>query len=120
MARALLRFQSGAVAVFDAMRAGFQRGRREDFRVTGSQAEIVIEKGREGRVLWFDGDTPDGRELGPKGREAAFGLELDDFAGAVLDGGSPAASAAYSLGELRTALAMYRSAETGRWEKVWP
>lgn len=29
------------------------------------------------------------------------------------------ATAFPSLGELRTALAMYRSAETRRWEKVW-
>jgi predicted dehydrogenase len=42
-----------------------------------------------------------------------------DFASAVLHGTPPAAPPAYALGELRLALAMYRSAETQRWEKVW-
>ncbi len=121
LARALLRFESGVVAVFDAVRAGFQAGPREDFRITGNIGEIVIEKGREGRALFFDRETPAGREIvtGGKRREIAFGLELDDFAHAVLEGRPPVAGPEHSLGELRTALAMYRSAESRQWEKVW-
>lgn len=121
LVRALLRFESGVVAVFDALSVGFEVGPREEFRVTGSAGEIVIEKGREGRVLFFDRDTPKGRQImAPgKGRQAGFGLELDDFAHAVLEGRPPAAGPEYSLGELRTALAMYRSAESRQWEKVW-
>jgi predicted dehydrogenase len=49
----------------------------------------------------------------------AYGLELADFARAVLDGTELAAGPEESLGELRTALAMYRSAESRQWEKVW-
>ena len=96
-------------------------GARGDFRVTGSAGEIVIEKGREGRVLHFGHDYPTGREIvtGGKRREMAFGLELDDFAHAVLEGRSPVAGPEYSLGELRTALAIYRSAQSRQWEKVW-
>ena len=45
--------------------------------------------------------------------------EWRDFVSAVEQGTSPEAPAAYALGELRLALAMYRSAETKRWEKVW-
>lgn len=124
LARALLRFESGAVAVFNALRAGFEvrpREGREEFRVTGTKGEIVIEKGREGRVLFFDRNTPEGREIMAKGkgREVAFGLELDDFSRAVLEGRPLAAGPKYSLGELRAALAMYRSAVSRRWEKVW-
>jgi UDP-N-acetyl-2-amino-2-deoxyglucuronate dehydrogenase len=121
LARALFRFESGVVAVFDALRAGFEVGPREDFRITGTAGEIVIEKGREGRVLFFDRDTPKGRDIMPegKGHKAGFGLELDDFSYAVLEGRPLAAGPEYSLGELRTALAMYRSAESRRWEKVW-
>ena len=37
----------------------------------------------------------------------------------MLHGTAPAAPPEYALGELRLALAMYRSAETRRWEKVW-
>jgi hypothetical protein len=37
----------------------------------------------------------------------------------VLDGTTPAAPPEYSLGEMRTALALYASVKSGRWEKVW-
>jgi len=44
---------------------------------------------------------------------------LADFAHAVQHGTELAAGPEESLGELRTALAMYRSAESRQWEKVW-
>jgi len=44
---------------------------------------------------------------------------MADFAQAVLEGTPLAAGPEESLGELRTALAMYRSAESHKWEKVW-
>ena len=57
--------------------------------------------------------------MGGSGREAAFGYELADFTHAVLEGKPLAATPEYSLGELRTALAICRSATTRQWEKVW-
>jgi predicted dehydrogenase len=42
-----------------------------------------------------------------------------DFARAVSTGTDLVAGPEESLGELRTALAMYRSAESRQWEKVW-
>ena len=45
--------------------------------------------------------------------------ELADFAAAVLDDKALDAGPEQALGELRAALAIYRSAETGRWEPVW-
>ena len=50
---------------------------------------------------------------------ASFGYELHDFSRAVLEGKPLEAGPEYSLGELRTALAIYRSAESKQWEKVW-
>jgi len=44
---------------------------------------------------------------------------ITDFEQAVLDGKPLAAGPEVSLGELRTALAIYRSAKTRQWEKVW-
>jgi len=41
------------------------------------------------------------------------------FEAALLDGAPLPVDAAYALGELRAALAMYRSAETQQWEPVW-
>ena len=121
LARALLRFRSGVVANFDAIRAGAVHGAGDEFRITGTLGEIVVERRGQGRLLVYDAANPQGEALLSKddGRRDAFGLELRDFECAVLDGAPLAASPEYSLGELRTALAMYRSAETKRWERVW-
>ena len=71
--------------------------------------------------MLYTKEHPDGRFLLEKdaGRSASFGYELQDFALAVLEGKTAEAGPEYSLGELRTALAIYRSAETGQWVKVW-
>ena len=122
LTRALLRFQSGVVAGFDTLYAGAVNGTGEEFRVTGTLGEIIIEKGLQGRLLLFDKAHPDGQVLLDNkwaGRHASFGYELVDFANAVFHGTPLAAGPAYSLGELRTALAIYRSAASRQWEKVW-
>ncbi|MCX6048488.1 MAG: Gfo/Idh/MocA family oxidoreductase [Chloroflexi bacterium] len=121
LTRALLRFQSGVVAVFDAISAGAFIGPGEEFRITGTQGELIIERGLHGRLLLFNQAHPEGQLILTKGngRDASFGYELDDFSGAVLDGTALAAAPTYSLGELRTALAIYRSATSRQWEKVW-
>jgi predicted dehydrogenase len=120
--RSLLRFESGVVALFDTLYGGAVLGTGEEFRVTGTKGEIMIERGQQGRLLLFDAAHPDGQLLATnkwEGRQAAFGYELADFAQAVLTGTSMAASPEYSLGELRTALAIYRSATSKQWEPVW-
>jgi predicted dehydrogenase len=48
----------------------------------------------------------------------SYAGEMADFAAAVLDGTPLAAGPEAALGELRAALAMYRSAASGRWEKA--
>ncbi len=120
--RALLRFDSGVVALFDTLYGGAVLGPSEEFRVTGTAGEILIERGQQGRLLLFDKAHPEGETLLTnlwEGRAAAFGYELADFAQAVLTGSTLAASPTYSLGELRTALAIYRSAASKQWETVW-
>jgi len=121
LTRALLRFESGALAVFDTLHGGAYHGGGEEFRITGTRGEVIIERGSGGKVWLYDETHPKGEAILEKrdGRMAAFGYELADFAGAVLDGTPLAAPPEFSLGELRTALAIYRSAQTRRWEKVW-
>lgn len=121
LAHALFRFRSGKLAVFEALRAGSVRAPGESFRVTGTDGVVVIEKGHAGRALLYDQAHPQGRDLLEESemREDAFGLELADFCRAVLDGTELVAGPEESLGELRTALAIYRSAESRQWEKVW-
>ena len=120
-AQALFRFQSGVVASFNALLHASPVGNTEDFRITGSQGELVIEHGREGRLLLFNAANPAGTTIMHTfpGKVDSYGTELHDFSQAVLEGTALAASPAFSLGELRTALAMYRSVESGCWEKVW-
>ena len=120
-AHAIFRFESGVIATFDALQSTGAVGPVEDFRVTGTEGELVMERGREGRLMLYNGEHPGGLAVMSafEGKAASYGVELHDFSCAVLDGTDPAASPAFSLGELRTALAMYRSVESGRWEKVW-
>ena len=120
-AHALFRFQSGVTATFDALLHASPVAATEDFRITGSDGEIVIEHGAEGRLLLVNAAHPQGQVVMRTfpGKVDSFGAELHDFSLAVLEGKSLAAGPAFSLGELRTALAMYRSVTSGRWEKVW-
>ena len=88
------------------------------FTVTGTRGELTVEG--SGWVKLFDGTDWKGTEVGTRGGYIqSYEAELADFAAAVATGSPPAATAEYALGELRLALAMYRSAESGRWEKVW-
>ena len=59
------------------------------------------------------------REDVPQGYMLSYQGQAADFAAAVLRDQPFAASPEFSLGEVRTALAMERSADTRCWEKVW-
>ena len=120
LVRALFRFQSDKVAGFDAMMVTTVFAPEPWWRVTGTKGEIVIEGGFAGGIRLFDGDHREGRLMAePQGYAKSFGPELDDFAEAVLHDRPLAAGPEQAIGELRTALAIYRSVESRRWEKVW-
>lgn len=122
LAHAIFRFRGGVTATFDALLGVGPGAPTEDFRITGAAGEIVAERGNGGRLLLYDAVHPQGEVLLDSfaGRADAFGVELNEFSRAVLHGEPLSASPEYSLGELRTALAMYRSAESGRWESPEP
>lgn len=118
LVRSLLRFRSGVVASFDALLSEAPLSPEPLFRITGSRGEITIDG--LGRATVFDADHRRGRSEGePGGYMKSYAGEFEDFAAAVLDGRPLAAGPEVALGELRTALALYRSAETRSWEKVW-
>ena len=120
LARALLRFRSGKVAIFDAMMIDTVFAPEPWWRITGTKGEITIDGGFEGGIKLFDPENRRGRLLmEPRGYPQSFGPELADFSTAVLDGKALRAGPEQALGELRTALAICRSAESSRWEKVW-
>ena len=120
-AQALIRFDSGVTASFHALLSAGVMAPTEDFRITGTTGEIVIERGRNGRLMLFNENGPEGISVMDafRGKVDSYGFELEDFASAVLDSKTLEASAEYSLGELGTALAMYRSVKSQNWEKVW-
>ena len=122
LARALIRFQSGKIAAFDAMMLDTVLGPDPWWRIIGTQGEIILDSGFGGLggVRLFDAEHRDGLQVQTaQGYAKSFGPELLDFARAVLEGKELEAGPEHALGELRTALAMYRSAETRKWEKVW-
>jgi predicted dehydrogenase len=85
--------------------------------VTGSGGELVVEA--FGAVRLFDGSDPKGVVIAEGNYFQSYAGQIADFEAAVLDGRAPAAPAEYAMGELRGALAMYRSAESRQWEPVW-
>jgi predicted dehydrogenase len=118
LCRALIRFDSGVVATFDAMLATGAVANQPFFTLTGTRGEVTFDA--SGQVKLFDGSDWKGTNVGePGGYWKSYEGEWLDFASAVLHGTPPAVPAEYALGELRLALAMYRSAETKRWERVW-
>ncbi|HLN41058.1 MAG TPA: Gfo/Idh/MocA family oxidoreductase [Acidimicrobiales bacterium] len=117
MCRALCRFDSGVVASFDAVLSPGPVAPLPLFQVTGTRGELVIDV--LGRVKLYDGSDPRGAVVGQGGYLQSYEHQMAAFEAAVLDGVSPTVGAEYSLGELRAALAMYRSAVSGRWEAVW-
>ena len=121
VAQAILRFESGVFGTFQAVQSTGRLAPIEDFRITGTKGEIVIERGREGRLMLYNEDNPSGKNVMSafESKAASYGVEIADFASYVLDDTPLAAPPEFALGELRTAIAMYRSVRTRQWEKVW-
>ena len=120
LVHALLRFRSGKVATFDALMTDSPLGPENWWRITGTEGEIIVDGKMEGGMRLFNGAHRSGLEVqAPQGYAKSFGLELEDFCRAVLEGCPLRAAPEEALGELRTALAIYRSASSGKGEKVW-
>jgi len=121
LAQALLRFKSGLVASFLALTSPGSLSDIPWFRVMGTEGELLIRGGFDaGGVELYDDDHPEGKPIeGTHGYFHSFKPELEDFAALVLDGKPLLAEPEKALGEMRTALALYRSAQSGSWESVW-
>lgn len=117
LVRSLCRFDSGVVASFDAVLSPGPTAPLPLFQITGSRGEIVIDV--LGRVKVYDGTDFGGTVVGQGGYMQSYERQMAQFEAAVLDDAGSTVGAQYALGELRGALAMYRSARSGRWESVW-
>ncbi len=116
LCRALCRFPNGVVASFDAVLGIAAGATVPRFQITGTAGEIVIDA-TDVRLIGPQGGL--GASMGESGYLRSYEGEWRDFESAVLDGTPLAASAAYGVGELRGAIAMYRSAQSRHWERVW-
>ena len=110
LCRALCRFEGGVVASFDALFGVAAGTHVPRFQLVGSTGEVVIDAAE---VRLFDAAGGTGTVVGESGYLRSYEGEWQDFEAAVLDRTPLAASAEYGVGELRGALAMYRSAEWG-------
>ena len=119
--RMLMKFASGTVGVLTSQHVMHTAGPIELFRVTGTEGELQITGGRNGQLILFNKQHPRGEVImnAAEGKINSYGAEIKDFCEVVLDDKTMAATPAFSLGEFRTAQALYRSIESGRWEKVW-
>ena len=119
--RMLMKFQNGSVGVLTCQNVMHASGPTDMFRVTGTRGELQITGGRDGQLILFNKDHPRGESImnAVEGKMNSYGAEIKDFCEVVLDGTTMAAPPEYSLGEFRTAQALYKSIESGRWEKVW-
>lgn len=118
LVRALLRFRSGVVATLDGIMREPPFVPEPMFRITGTRGEITVE--RSGFAVLWTQQHPQGERIGAEGGYLrSFPSQFAEFEAAVLDGVPLAAGPEVAVGELRTALAIYRSAETGQWERVW-
>lgn len=120
LCRSLGRFDSGAVASFDVTLTPGAAALEPFFQVTGTTGELVVEALGEVR-LWdgAPGTELTGTVVARGNYMHSYGAQIAAFEAAVLDGTPPPVAPEYALGELRAALALYRSAESGQWEPVW-
>jgi len=118
MVKALFKFKSGKFASFDAIKADTFFAPDPWWRILGEKGEIVIS---DDGIKLYTKENPNGKlELDPpRGYLGSFTPELADFALVVQGRKTPAAGPEMSLGELRTALAIYHSAKSNLWAKVW-
>ena len=89
------------------------------FRITGSDGELVLGKGGFG-VYLFNQNFPEGKKvLEDHGYLSSFYHQFDDFYQCVKKPGrDPSANAEFSIGEMKTALAMEKSDLEGQWIEI--
>ena len=119
--RMLMKFENGSAGMLTCQNVMYAAGPADVFRVTGTEGELQITGGRDGQLLLFNKEYPRGEVImnAVEGKMNSYGEEIKDFCEVVLDGRTMAATPEFSLGEFRTAQALYRSIKSGRWEKVW-
>jgi predicted dehydrogenase len=129
LCHALLRFESGKIASFQAtvLSKSARMAHTEEpfFRLIGQEGDIVIAGTSlhgEGSVKLFTEEHPDGKEMmdvssgAPLGYMDSFGPQLENLVAAVRNEAPLHRDASYAVNDIRVAQAIYRSNATGLWE----
>ena len=92
-------------------------------RVLGTLGEVRVVNSEAGNaepdVVLFTDENPHGKVIEHPEYKEHHGLLLEDFASTILHGKTQGVGAEDSLGESLTAMAIYRSDESGEWESVF-
>ena len=86
-------------------------------RVVGTAGELRVVS--SSTVVLYNAEHPDGKLVAAADDKITHGLLLHDFASAILHNTYTGVTAADSLGECLTALAIYKSNESGQTEPVF-
>ncbi len=121
LSHAILKFESGVIAHLECLKSNNMVGPINDFRITGTKGELLVQRARDRKLVAYTAEHRAGETIvvAEDCNANAYGYEIQDFAEHVLRDRPLAATGEYSLGEFRTAQAIYRSAESGKWENVW-
>lgn len=124
MTQALICFESGVTAIFEAILAPGAISEQPFFCIQGTKAEVQIDGFAGGARLFTiqDGkmieEDLNGEFSGAIGWDTGYAGEMLDFAQAVLHQKTPEAGAAEALEDLRLMLALMKAAKSGQWEDV--
>eukprot|EP00927_Polykrikos_kofoidii_P067367 TRINITY_DN62862_c0_g1_i1.p1 TRINITY_DN62862_c0_g1~~TRINITY_DN62862_c0_g1_i1.p1 ORF type:complete len:390 (+),score=66.10 TRINITY_DN62862_c0_g1_i1:78-1247(+) len=121
MVHALLRNAQGLTSTFEGILVPSAISNQPFFVIQGSKGEIVIDGWPNAAPCKLHTEGADGlvtTELSNRGWDEGYTGELADFAAAVLDGKELESGPEQALADLATILTMFKSAHTGRWERV--
>lgn len=113
-------FKSGKSAIYESMLAPKGISDQPFFTIQGSLGELVLD-GFEGGCH-LHRLSPSGEavvsEICHEGWDAGYRGEYEDFVAATLDGAECQGAASEAVEDLRVLVALFRAAESGRWERV--
>ena len=116
LSQAIFAFDNSITAIFEGILTEKTMFSKDyPFRITGTSGEVMV--GPEGYGVYvFDEEHPDGFQLfGRHGYVSSFYYQFHDFYSCIVSGKTPDASAEYSLGEMKVAIAMEKS----NTERMW-
>jgi len=121
LVHSMWKFESGAQGTYEFTLVDAAVGPVTWFRITGSRGQLIVDTDLYGgaTLRLLDSKHPDGTTVRKsEGYFSSFAPEMANFVAAALDGSPLSAGPEEAIADLKVVLAMYRSADHGRWEDV--